>query len=184
MFPQRVCYGSNSPSVTSALWLIPLTLNKVILFPIYTPRMIKGGKWSLPTVNNPKCLTENQFCVIQNAFPDAFIKTFYPFKIWNSWCDTHRLCVSRALKQWLQHNFFISSHLQNGRIGGTRGNSCLGRRFLWASRSGHIHKARQGARWDRAPIYWVWTCAYVHVPFYRQFYWQLDTGKLSGDIWF
>lgn len=40
--------------------------------------------------------------------------------------------------------------------GGTHGNSCLGRRFLWASRSGHIHTARQEARWDRPPIYWRW----------------------------
>lgn len=80
VFPQRVCYGSNSHSVTSALWLIPPTLNKVILFPIYTPRVIKGEKLSLPTVNISKCLTESQFCVTQTIFPDVFIRTLLPIQ--------------------------------------------------------------------------------------------------------
>lgn len=115
---------------------------------IYIPRMIKGEKWSLPTVNISKCLAESQFCVIQTIFPDAFI-TYS--EIWNSWCDIHRLCVSWALR--LRRNLSVSWCLG----GGTRGNSCLGRRFLWASRSGHIHAARREARWDRPPT--VWVCA-------------------------
>lgn len=47
--------------------------------------------------------------------------------------------------------------------GGTRGNSCLGRRFLWASSSGPIHKSRQEARWDRTPtnFIWIWMCAHL-----------------------
>lgn len=126
---------------------------------IYIPRMIKGEKWSLPTVNISKCLAESQFCVIQTIFPDAFI-TYS--EIWNSWCDIHRLCVSWALR--LRRNLSVSWCLG----GGTRGNSCLGRRFLWASRSGHIHAARREARWDRPPIYCVSVCC-----------WQLH----SGDIW-
>lgn len=48
---------------------------------MYTPRMIKVEKRSLPTVNISKCLSENQFCAIQTRFPDAFIGTYYPHTI-------------------------------------------------------------------------------------------------------
>lgn len=87
-----------------------------------------------------------------NCFPRCM---YYPFRIWNSWCDIHRLCV----RWWLQCNLSVSLCLEDG---GTRGNSCLGRRFLWASRSGHIHKDRPEARWDSAPIYriWMWVCVH------------------------
>ena len=112
--------------------------------------MIKAEKWSLPTVNISKCLFESQFCVIQTVFPDAFIRTYYPCRIWNSWCYIHGLRAER----WDGDCSVIAPFPRVWRMvaARTRGNSCLGRRFLWASRSGHIHKARQEARWDRTSL--------------------------------
>lgn len=145
MVPQRVGYGSYSPSVANALWLVPPTLNKVILFSIYTPTVIKGENWSLSTVNNSTCLIESQFCVIQTVFPDTFIRTYYTFRTSNLRRDLHRCCEPRDDDYSVFSLFLCLSRMVGG---GTRGNSCLGRRFLWASRSGHSHKARSEATWD------------------------------------
>lgn len=119
-------------------------------------------KWSLPTVNISKCLAESQFFVIQTVLPDALLG-----RITHSEFEIHDVISADWVWTELWHGDYSAISpfpcLRRTVGGGTRGNSCLGRRFLWASRSGHIHKARQEARWDGTPIYciWMWACVCV-----------------------
>lgn len=87
------------------------------------------------------------FLFFETIFPDGNSE----FEIHDVISKDHELStVTATTAQCLR--FFVSA---GGGGTHTCGNSCLGRRFLWAARSGHIHKARQEARWDRAPIYCV-----------------------------